>query len=768
MSAWTPADLLPALVVVVAVLAVWELLRRWYDRLPWPELGASLLLTLVLFGPALVAGGVLLPTDQLRGWAPFRDLPEPPVHGNYLQHDLLVMIAPSGAVVRDALARGEWPQWNDRVGAGMPLLADPQAQALQPLALIGLPLGTFRAATVTAALKVELAFIFMWLLLAGTGLARGPSLLGAIAWAAGGFVLLWVGWPLSTSAVMLPGILYALSRLRRSGGRRDLVLLVTVAATTLVGGHPETIAYVVVVSVVFALDLARGPGHGSGRRFVGCCATAGALSLLLAAPGLAPTLAYLPDTVRAERLEEGPGDRGEATAASSSITGAIDRLVPLAAPNAFGNDRYLHYWGPMNTNEDAAGFVGTITLALALLAAFARDRFPQEGVVLGLGVGATGLLVVAPSVLLPGAMAWLRSPSDHHRAVMVVGFAVAFLGAAAADRLQRSTGWRWAPLLPVLVLGLLVGAAYARLAAPGEPALLDPLRWGSTVWAWRMLAAFALLAVFGRGRSWLGGGLAVLIALELLVLHRPANPTMPRELALPEVPVLSWLAERTAVRRVVGAEGVVPPNVLAIFGVADVRLHNPMAPAAIVRRLGRVDPTGEAWAPTAERFDRLAVRYRLLAPEDAVDAETVVFRSLGAVVTERASASPLATVDGRGRVRRRGPAHFVVDGVRGGALSTGIYQDGGWWALADAEAPTAEADGPFVAASLASGVGRVDLLYRAPGLLLGCLCAGLGMTILLVLTVRPPELGGHEGSRGRKSSRPGRRHSLSSMCTAVP
>ena len=57
--------------------------------------------------------------------------------------------------------------------------------------------------------------------------------------------------------------------------------------------------------------------------------------------------------------------------------------MPVAAPNAFGNSRYgdpsgISYWGEQNTNEDAAGFAGTVILLAAATGLGFRRRFPQE------------------------------------------------------------------------------------------------------------------------------------------------------------------------------------------------------------------------------------------------------------------------------------------------------------------------------------------------------------------------------------------------------
>ncbi|HET9228359.1 MAG TPA: hypothetical protein VFR31_16915, partial [Thermoanaerobaculia bacterium] len=145
MTEWTPVDLLPGLYAGALATLLWWALRRWYDALPLRIAAVFSVVLLILFGPVLFGGKLLLPLDNLRGHAPFRHFPLVEPHGNVLQGDLIQLIYPSLAAAREDLLAGHWPLWNRKAGAGMPLLADPQSQALQPLALLTLPLPWPRA-----------------------------------------------------------------------------------------------------------------------------------------------------------------------------------------------------------------------------------------------------------------------------------------------------------------------------------------------------------------------------------------------------------------------------------------------------------------------------------------------------------------------------------------------------------------------------------------------------------------------------------------------
>jgi hypothetical protein len=170
MAAWSAPALMPGLYAATLALLLVGALWRWYDPVPGRVLAVFAVALGVLFGSALFGGRVLLPLDNLRGEVPFRLLPPSQPTGNVLQGDLIELVAPSLAAARVGLTAGRWPLWNSRVGAGMPLLADPQAQALAPLALLALPFSPVRGAAVMAALRVGLALVFTFLLLLRQGL----------------------------------------------------------------------------------------------------------------------------------------------------------------------------------------------------------------------------------------------------------------------------------------------------------------------------------------------------------------------------------------------------------------------------------------------------------------------------------------------------------------------------------------------------------------------------------------------------------------------
>ncbi|HEY7215548.1 MAG TPA: hypothetical protein VIC28_13040 [Thermoanaerobaculia bacterium] len=720
MADWSPLDLLPGLWVGLLGASLAAALRRWFDPVPGRVLAAFSVVLLLLFAPVLLGGKVLLPLDNLRGEVPFQRLApaEPP--GNFLQGDLIRLVTPSLAAVRTAWSAGRWPLWNAQVGAGMPLLADPQAQALQPLVLLGYPFSLPQAAGVTAALRVLTALVFCFLWLRRQGLTEAPAFAGSLAYGLGGFLLLWLGWPIANSAAFLPLALYAVARCDDPGGRRDALLLGLGTLALLLGGHPETILYALGLVLTFLLDLARRRPAGSRRALLVRTGGAFAIAGLIAAPVLLPAIEYAPKTLRAARIrpalphratETSPGGRfasekrrlnspvRERRADAGGSTMVALRWLPIAAPNAYGNSRYLYYWGLSNTNEDASGFAGTATLLAALLALGARRRFPQER--LAMGSAALCLILLAPVGL-------------SSRLLLPLSLCLCYLGACTFERFRMGEVRRRSVLIAAVGLGLVLVWGYLAHADPSDPQRLEVFRFGWLRWQLRFLVLATLILVaaasWRRGRSLAVAVLAIAIGAELLLIHKPANPPMPRRLVLPLTGPVRFLQAKLGQNpgyRMAALGRAFPPNLPSLYGLTDARVYNPMAPQAYMEALA---PIIVAWwgelpvlgNPGHPLYPRLGVRYLLAAPGAALPPPL-----------RRVYADPDGSV-------------WEVPGAL--PLSSSLYQDGGWRLLLAGHARPTASEGAFLAAPLPAGRWRADLLYRPRAFLWGCVLAALGLT----------------------------------------
>lgn len=786
--------LLPGLWVVLLAALLALGLRRWFDPVParcWLVWG---LVMAPLFGAALFGGRVMLPLGYLTRVPPFSGLLEGPPPGNLLQGDLVLQITPWMVQVREAYLAGEWPLWNHLAGAGEPLLANPQSQAFQPLVWLALPFPVAMAVGVVAALRMLLPLVFSFLLFRRQGLSEEVSLGASLAFGLSGFLQLFLGWPLAGSATFLPVLLYALVMTDRRGARRDGLLLALALAALLLVGHPETGLHVLALAGAWGISLLRARPAGQRLALAGSWAVAGAVGCALAAPVALPAAAYLPQSVRASLLEarrdrlaaEIPAD--EAPAPGSRERGVAARLLPVAAPNAFGNNRFGAYWGERNVNEDAAGFTGTAALLaflLALLPAGGR-RFPQERLALGTALVCLVVLARPPGLpeLLDALPVLRQSLSFHSRIALLFNFCVAYAAGCTWERWRR--GEVHARRVAPIALALAAVIAWAYLAHPGpDPAALSGLRHGTLALQLGTLAAAAFLLSRARGSLTALLGVA---AIELLAIHGPANPTAPAALFYPRTPSIAFLEERLDPwHRMAGLGPALRPNFPSVYGLADPRSSNPIKPTPYVESIRRINrfpgrPTDGFIHPADPLYGLLGVRFVMTAPRVRLPRPLrLVDRRPGAWIYRRPGALPRLFLPASAlpcqadwesctepvrdfaetAVVRPPEARWSTVDPRGSSLSLGelqpawmraraflaeprllagsVYQDGGWRLLVNGERkPTILANGPFVAAWLPAGEVAVDLVYRPPGFFLGMVLAALGLAVGAVAWVPPP------------------------------
>lgn len=794
--------ILPGLYLVALILALGWALRRWFDPVPKRILLLFGLLPFLLFGRALLGGEVLLPLASMPNFVPYRHLPPVPGHSYGLYGDLIRQIAPWQAEVRRTLADGRWPLWNDNAGGGMPLMGDPQSQSFQPLILAAYPLDLWSGLGVTAALRVLMALVFFFLLLRRLGLGEPAAVLGALSYGMGGFVLHWLGWPMSNAGALLPLGLYAALRVDEVGGRRDLLLLFLAGFSLFLGGHPETVVYA--LSFVGIFLLARAVARRSFRPLL-----RGGLALVLAglaaAPILLPMKEYLPATERATvmRFVLGPRpvsdvvkDLGKPEVRRAWSRTAERRLLPMAAARAFGD--YHFYWGESNVIEDSAGFVSGASLLLALTALVSRgrQRLPQERLAAGALIACVLLIAQPPGFAnlfaqLPviGATAVHR----HQRLTVLVALCISWLAACEAERWRRGEGptqgghRRRMGIVAALLAGLIVWG-YLDHVHPTLSALFVPMRdaWMITQLAFLGLGVAVLLARDRRAASWI---LPLVVGAELLILHLPANPSGPRRLAYPVTPPVRFVQERLGDFRMVAfGPTVLPANFNEVYGFRDARIDNPSRPDRYMRVVWSVNQG--ALLPSFNRvrhplYDLLGVRYVMTEPEFKPPRQLrLVFRHPTGWVYERPGALPLLFLPARavpfegGNWQRwldRNPdfaARALVQRTPGGGrwhakdpqasklerldlqpseirartalteprlLASSILQDGNWRLLVDGRPrEILAANGPFIAVWLEPGEREIELVYRPRSFIKGCLLSALALALAAAWWVPRP------------------------------
>lgn len=628
-------------------------------------------------GLRLLGLGVLLLLPLLQVWRVFW------LGETFFYEDLAAFYFPRELL----LTRTGLTGWNPHVFLGMPLAADPQAAAWEPVRALCRLLAVPVPAALGCFLLVYLAIATagVWRLALRRGASSTGALLAVLAAVWGGmFVVRFRHVHIFTTLSLLPWILLFADRLLASRRLTDGLLIGLLIAWGALGGHPQ-IPYMAALFV--AAWLCAGalfetpPGQRLGTLWAaGWRAAAG----LFAAAGL---LAFYLVPVVPATLQSGRAI-GRTLDWSGAFSWTPDGWLRLLAPDLFGNDLQGNFFGSNNFHEGLL-YVGVAPLVLVLLALLWDGRRSLRPL---LALGALGALLGAGKFtpvfylayyLVPGFKLF-RAPCRYTFLTTLCAALVAAIvlsdiqrGERPPDERSRTIArrLRWAVgLLAALLLGgALAGRAFPSALEAGVR-LLDPgpkPGVASTV-SWAMLRAGSLLAVTGAvllawlRQRWDGRrtalALLLLTALDLALQWGPYRQTRPLPEAFPDARLVSALTGAAPARVLVYAHGAggglwIEPllNWGEAAGYEDLRGYNPAAPAGISRLFRRGDrdraprdrqpDLAAVWDPEEWLLDLTGVG-RVAAPAGCLPERLrglpLVARAGGWEVRERASAFPRA------------------------------------------------------------------------------------------------------------------------------
>ncbi|HVS16109.1 MAG TPA: YfhO family protein [Thermoanaerobaculia bacterium] len=626
----------PGLMVAALFAGLLLLLRRFFDPVPWRVAAVFGLLVAALFGSVLFLGRVLLPLDLLADSSPWKDLPPISARALPLQWDLIQDQAAFRAEHRRQVARGEWPLFNPRVGAGEPFLGNASAQHGHPLVLLSDLLPARAAPAMLAASKVLLCLVFTFLLLRRWGVAEPAALGGALAYGLSGFVFVQLGWVHTHSAAALPLLLYGVERAVVLRGPRDRALLGVATGWALLGGHPETIVYTLIAGSI--VGVARWSSTSEGlpwpRRLdrAGALVAAATLGGMLAAPIVGPIVFRLDDSQRAtlNRVRIAnirSGVQSDGVTPRERLGRFVRRAIPVAAPLAQGSERFGPSWGHASYFQEGTAFVGSATLLSALLGVAAvrrRSWFPGERSALllaGLGLlfftqppGLVRLMVEVPILRMSG--------SENRRMALLMCFGLAVVAACAWDRVMRHGLRRDAGVAAAGCLLVVVGWSYLAHGHPENPPPAERVRLGYLLLQTSVIAGFAVALLTRPGG--LGGRRRVLVWLfpvlaagELVLFHAPLSPGMPASHFFPDRPSIDFLRRNLGTHRMVGIDGAFRPAYPLVTGLADLRSSSPLQPASFQAAIAplRASRFSQRFVVADHPLlDLLSVRYAVTVP----------------------------------------------------------------------------------------------------------------------------------------------------------
>ena len=443
--------------------------------------------------------------------------------------------------------------WNPALFAGFPANADPLVGQWYPPGVVYALLRPDLAAAVDVGSASALAGIGMLLYLAAVGCGRGARVLGALAWALGGFVAAHAPHPpIVRGAIAVPFLLAAVEAL---DGRRLAAGVAAATALLAISGHPQTMLYAALLVGAYVLVC----GRPSPPRLA-AIAAGGLLGVALAAPAWLPAAQLVPRSVRA---------LVDATQHADPRLAPVE-LLGLAAPLV-----------PMRcAATECATYPGMAPLLL-VLAALPLARHERR---LAFWIALAALGVLLATGALPSALPGVRAPT---RFLLWTSLGLAAAAGIACERLRtrRVRAWWTLAAGALVAAGLVLGTS----AAPGAT----------------LSAAAALVASCAALALCASRGMAGAASLALLVVTA-ADLVVFAGTVLPAVSPATYAALRArpevVVRALAPVAGAAPQRALVVpllpgvnwASLTDAHLvqgYNALAPADLYRLLSSRPPT---------------------------------------------------------------------------------------------------------------------------------------------------------------------------------
>jgi len=759
----------------------------------------GLALPLVVLAPWLFGGDLLAPTGTLDRVLP--GLHADPAHATHLlMSDTTYQFLPWELEVRHALRHLRLPLWSDHLDGGSSPWLNPQAAVLSPIAMLA-RLGQIQNFFVLAlAIKILVAFEGTWLLARRLGRSRVAALVAAGSFTLGGGLMSWALFPHSAAVAWVPWLTLGTIVACRRPTSRAVATTALIVAALLLAGHPETALAGGLFAATCGLGLRR---RKTGlRRSLVATGVAALVGFGLAAPQLVPFLRAVPGSQRSrDMLAAGmPAyDFHALQPASWFLPAYVAYLRAPVSPRAYGLPYGGRFQGPFDWVDALSGYAGLAAFAGAMVAGLVlRDRrvWPFLGFAVAALLLVAGLLPVARVIY---AVPALRVPA-WPRLLPVGCLGIAMAAAFGCDLMLygRDTGGsRWIRRsrssagrrrLRWQVAAALAAAAAISLAVDRSP---------EVVLLWALLACAALGA---RWRPGVGALMLVgALALDLIPWSQRLLPHGESGLFYPPNALTATVARETGGGswRSVGMDLMVYPSLLPVYGLAELRPNNVLAPSDQLEVLrlafgfaptasnyyasfARVDhpllsflnvravvgniylPRPRTLVPVPEprslpflvfHNDRALPRWFVPAAVDAIEPAGLASWIAGledparvAVFRDQIGSWALPPATGAMRVVRllaATPGHLELEvpGQGSRLLATSLPSPAGWRAAAGGrELTRLTVDGAFLGVLCPDGVSRLALDFVPPGMMAGwgLFALALGALAALLWKARKP------------------------------
>ena len=754
----------------------------------WWVVAGALLLWLGAFGRVLLGRRSLVSGDVLYEQLPWSAIPTAHPPTNATAADPIWQFLGWREQVGAAFSHLRLPLWDPLQGLGAPLLANDQSAPFSPFTVVSLLFDPAYGQSVAMLVKLWVAGIGMWLLLRTIGCRGISASVGGVIYACSSYMTVWLGWPNSSVAALMPWLLAAVeAHLGHHRHRRwALPAVAVLTAVQFLAGHAESSAQFGLSLTAYCVVRTAALRPGRRLRAAVGLATAALIGLLLAGIQVLP----LVDILHHASLTAGRG--------TSHLP--LHGLVTWLVPNGEGNPG-IDGGGIGGAYNEWMGFVGVGALVLAtvgLPATWRRDRGLAAALAALTGVALS--IVYTPVAEVAGRLPGLAA-ANNARFLGSACLGLSALAGLGADALLSHRGRvrrpGATPLLTGSVLCLLALAACGGVLLH-EGAHVDAMlpAVDGQIGFWVLVAALsgaaaiclAGAALQGSPPSLAVAGFAVLALAEGALFAVPDQPRARPADNPPASEAMAWLGRHVQDRAAAATGLTMAPNSATLYGVRDVRRYDsvhddrqlvywraadPGFIAPLDGNLTLLDRPGVRWLAAAGVVS-------IMTPAGTTLPGTVpVHRAEGVVISDVPGARPSAFVAPDTR-RAGGPAEAValmaadpvgpvavetaqppaagqgevtVRGRRPGRIDLAVDARApatvvvleswapGWGARVDGSGVAVRpADVLFLSVTVPAGRHEVVLEYRPASVSLGLAASALGCLGLLLLVLAPRRL----------------------------
>lgn len=567
---------------------------------------------LILYGASFYGSKILLPLDILTvpgTYIPLQSRQEAQQPHNEYLSDPVFEDEPARLFRNTELRAGRLPLWNPYQYAGVPSMS-----FLSPFAIFG---ALIRSPRILPWLSLAVALV------GGFGayvFARGvlgvgvwPATIAAWCYPVTGFFVLWQSFSLAYPVVWLPWILYAIHCVLSGSNPWALPGLALATMLTLVSGHLDMAALVLVVGALFAIwdFFVLFHGHGYGPQAVRRLATVvvgWVLGFMLASPELLPAVEYAETGLRMSQRGAGHEDR------PPMGPGSVAQLVVPHIYGAAERDSLAPFpkYKANLPETPAAGFTGLIASLVIAPLAWGSRRYRT----VALFLAAIALLGMAWCLNIPGIIWLMRLPGlnmlSYNRFVFATSFAILFLATIGLELIsKRELRWHPGYYVPIAILaGIATWCLFRSFVLPENIAVTLPravaeghtMRWLDGMagvhriqeWFVRMYLSAAIVstvAIAGwmylalKQNLWRGAPLlfGLIVFGELLFFDYGRASQCDPKLYYPRYSVFDKIGHSWP-GRVLGYK-CLPASLLETQGFLDVRGYDGVDPARMVELL---------------------------------------------------------------------------------------------------------------------------------------------------------------------------------------